>query len=67
MSRRMVKVSKMVVDLFSGELLEAEVALGRQLGLVEDDAEVFGHHSRTTFCSPGRNPVTLNHVNLELQ
>ena len=63
----MVKISEMVVDLLSGELLEAEVALGRQLRLVEDDPEVVGHHSRTTLIAPGRNPVTLNHVNLELR
>ena len=39
-ARGVVKISKMIINLFSGEFLEAEVALGRQLGLVKDDGKI---------------------------
>ena len=65
MRRRMVKISQMIVDLFSRELFEAQVAFCRQFGFVENDSEIVGHHSGTTLLVPFGDSVTLCHMNLE--
>ena len=65
MRRRVMKISQMIVDLFSCELFEAQVAFCRQFGFVENDSEIVGHHSGTTGLVPFWDSVALCHVNLE--
>ena len=65
MSRRVVEISQMIVDLFPREFFEAQVAFCRQFGFVENDSEIVGHHSGTTALVPFRDSVALCHVNLE--